>query len=81
MRSILAEVYGYDLFLTYGSMLGAVREGGFISHDHDFESAYVSKHRDGADAATELRDIALLLIDHGYDVEGVGTHVQVRLPG
>ena len=78
VRAILAEAYGYDLFLAYGSMLGAVREGGFIGHDLDFDSAYVSKHTDGADAASELRDIALLLIDRGYDVDGLGTHLHVH---
>ena len=78
VRDILADGYGYDVFLTYGSMLGAVREGGFIGHDLDFDSAYVSKHTDGADAASELRDIALLLIDRGYDVEGKATHLHVH---
>jgi Methyltransferase domain len=66
VREILAEAYGYDLFIAYGSLLGAVREGGFIGHDLDFDSAFVSKHTDGADAAAELRDIALLLIDRGF---------------
>jgi SAM-dependent methyltransferase len=78
VRIVLAEAYGYDVFLAYGSMLGAVREGGFIGHDLDFDSAFVSKHTDGADAASELRDIALLLIDRGFDVAGVGTHLHVH---
>jgi SAM-dependent methyltransferase len=78
VRDILAEVYGYDVFLAYGSMLGAVRDGGFIGHDLDFDTAYVSKHTDGADAASELRDIALLLIDRGFDVDGMGTHLHVH---
>jgi SAM-dependent methyltransferase len=81
VRAILAEVYGYDLFLAYGSMLGAVREGGVIGHDLDFDSAYVSKHTDGDDAASELRDIALLLIDRGYDVDGKETVLHVHPVG
>ena len=78
-RAIVSEAFGYDVFLTYGSLLGAVREGGFIGHDLDFDSAYVSKHTTGADAARELRDIALLLIDRGrYDVDGWSTHLHVH---
>jgi SAM-dependent methyltransferase len=69
VRQVLSEVHGYDLFLIFGSLLGAVREGGVIGHDLDFDSAYVSKHTDGREAAKELRDIALLLIERGYDVD------------
>jgi hypothetical protein len=69
VRGILAEVHGYDVFLMFGTLLGSVREGGFIGHDLDFDAAYVSKHSDGRDAARELRDIALLLLERGYDVE------------
>lgn len=66
LREIFEEAYGYDLFIAYGSLLGAVREDGVIGHDRDFDSAFISKHTDGADAAAELRDIALLLIDYGF---------------
>jgi SAM-dependent methyltransferase len=69
VRQVLYEVHGYDLFLIFGSLLGAVRDGGVIGHDLDFDSAYVSKHTDGRDAARELRDIALLLLERGYDVD------------
>ncbi|CUR59601.1 hypothetical protein NOCA2640012 [metagenome] len=69
VRERLSEAYGYDVFFLYGTLLGAVREGGYIGHDIDFDAGYVSDHRTGPLAAAELRDIALLLIRDGLDVD------------
>jgi SAM-dependent methyltransferase len=68
VRAAVREEFGYDAFLLYGSLLGAVREGGFIGHDLDFDSGYVSRHRDGPAAARELQQIAYALIKRGYTV-------------
>jgi Methyltransferase domain len=69
VRKVVANAYGYDVFITYGTLLGAVREGGYIGHDLDFDAAYISQHRTGQQAAAELADIALLLIADGLDVD------------
>ena len=69
VRTLVAGAYGYDVFFLYGTLLGAVREGGYIGHDIDFDAGYVSSHRTGQLAAAELRDIALLLIADGLDVD------------
>ncbi|MEA2551141.1 MAG: hypothetical protein QOE25_910 [Actinomycetota bacterium] len=69
VRTAVHEIAGYDAFLIYGSLLGAVRENGFIGHDFDFDAAYISKHRDGPAAARELAQIARALIDYGFNVE------------
>lgn len=68
---VLREEFDHDAFVIYGSLLGAVRERGFIGHDLDFDAAYLSRHTDPAAAAEELQAIALRLIDAGFDVDCV----------
>lgn len=69
VRRILHEEFDLAIFLVYGTLLGAVREGGPIRHDGDFDAAYVSRHRDGAAAAAELESVAMSLIGDGLHVE------------
>ncbi|MGZ5418818.1 MAG: methyltransferase domain-containing protein, partial [Nocardioides sp.] len=69
VRTIVRDAHGYDVFFVYGTLLGAVREGGYIGHDVDFDAAYVSATRTGREAAAELVDIAHTLIDAGLVVD------------
>ncbi len=69
VRTILTEEHGYDAFLMYGTLLGAVRDGGYIGHDADFDAGYVSRHDNGPDAAAELVDIAMTMIRHGFGAD------------
>jgi hypothetical protein len=69
VRQVLKEAHGYDGFAIYGSLLGAVREGGFIGHDFDFDMAYVSPHAEGRKAADEMKALAFTFIDRGFDVD------------
>jgi hypothetical protein len=69
VRTILAEEHGYDAFLMYGTLLGAVRDGGYIGHDADFDAGYVSRCRTGPDAAAELAEIAMTMIRHGFGAD------------
>ncbi len=71
VREVLEAETEYQPFLVYGTLLGAVREGGYLGHDADFDAAYVSHHRGGEAATNELRDIALLLISAGLEVVAV----------
>ncbi|MBA2463708.1 MAG: class I SAM-dependent methyltransferase [Nocardioidaceae bacterium] len=68
-RAFLAEEFGYEPFFIYGTLLGAVRERGYIGHDIDFDAAYLSRMRSGPEAAAELQQIGHALIRQGFMVE------------
>jgi len=63
--AILAE-FGYELFITYGTLLGCIREGDFIRHDNDIDMTYVSRHSDPDSVRGEFVQICSKLIDLGY---------------
>jgi SAM-dependent methyltransferase len=78
VSTVLSDQFGYEPFLIYGTLLGAVREGGFIGHDFDFDAAYLSRATEGPAAAAELREVAFALIDAGFDVECKRTALHVH---
>lgn len=69
VAAVLREQHGLELFVIYGTLLGVVREKGFIGHDSDFDTAYVSTARTGPEAAAELERVALTLVEAGLEVE------------
>lgn len=79
-RAVLAEEFGYDLFITYGTLLGAIREGGFLAHDNDYDASFVSSATTGPEAADEAVRIAKVLIAKGYRVGAMGGGLHVIDP-
>jgi hypothetical protein len=77
VRALLQAWHGYEPFFVYGTLLGVVREDGFIGHDLDFDSAYISACTDGSSAASELRDIAIALIEEGFEVGSSLSHLHI----
>jgi phosphorylcholine metabolism protein LicD len=49
--------FDLDLYLIYGTLLGAVRENGFIADDKDIDVAYMSKYHDFDDIVKEMVEI------------------------
>ena len=78
VNAALEDGFGYQAFLCYGTLLGAVREGGFIGHDLDFDCAYLSKHSDSSAVLAELKAIAFYLIDRDFDVIAKRTCLAIR---
>jgi SAM-dependent methyltransferase len=49
----LRDKVGVEAHLSYGGLLGAVREGRMIGHDSDLDLAYLSRHTHPADIVLE----------------------------
>lgn len=60
--------FGLDLYLTWGTLLGAVREGGFIAHDMDVDLAYLSAASVPHEVVEEHEVIVRVLAAEGYAV-------------
>lgn len=72
---------GVEPFLAYGSLLGAVREGGLIGHDSDADLGYVSRFPEPVDAILESFRLQRRLVAMGYWVvrySGLAFRVNLR---
>ena len=80
VREVVAEHHGYDAFAIYGTLLGAVREQGYIGHDVDFDAAYMSSLREPRAAAAEFERIAMTLIKAGLEVDAKLSALHIHDP-
>lgn len=68
-------------FITSGTLLGCIREGRFLSHDDDFDLAYVSEYSDRDDIISERRRIYARINEHPhYEAEErEGGHMLIKV--
>jgi len=77
MQATVKREIGHDLFAMYGSLLGAVREGSFIGHDDDFDVAVLLPVSTAEQACAELKKMAFVLIEAGYEVQAMRSALHV----
>ena len=77
LKELLKKEFNLELFPIYGTMLGAAREGDFISHDNDFDTCYISKEKNPEKVKNEFIKICNFLIDKGFKLHVKDTHTWV----
>jgi len=83
-RAMMRDLFGYDLHVAYGTLLGLVREGGFIDSDDDFDTTYHSRLHEPHEIRDELVEITSTLAGMGEDVQivqGNFLHWYIRVDG
>lgn len=68
IADVLREDPGIEVWLAFGSLLGAVRSGGVIGHDSDIDLAYLSERETPAEMAMEMYAATRALRRAGLDV-------------
>lgn len=64
----LVEECGLDAYLSYGCLLGAVRDGRMIGHDSDVDLAWLSRHTHPFDIVRESRAAERTMRQRGWRV-------------
>jgi hypothetical protein len=65
---LFKRLFGYDLYIIAGVLLGWARERDIIAHDKDFDIAFASNAKSPDELREELRDIIIKLLDNGQDI-------------
>ncbi|MET0999998.1 MAG: class I SAM-dependent methyltransferase [Marmoricola sp.] len=77
----LRDEVGIDAHVSYGCLLGAVREGRMIGHDSDSDLAYISAHTHPADVVRESFRIEREMRELGWKVVRMsGADLKLFLP-
>lgn len=73
------QKFNLSLYLIYGTLLGAVREKGFIPHDTDIDFAYLSQFNTESDVKKELIELSWTLRKEGLLVKCHNDGGQIRV--
>lgn len=61
LTNIIKDKFDCDIYLVYGTLLGAIREQNFMEHDNDVDFAYLSKKDNKKDIQNEFLELTLKL--------------------
>ena len=81
LKEDLKKEFNLVLLPSYGTLLGAVREGDFISHDNDFDTCYISEKNTPEELKNEFKKICEFLINNGYKLRVKKTHAWIYAQG
>lgn len=70
--------FGYELFRVPTELAEAIRGAEVLEAHAALNLGYISRHREGINAAGELREIALALIDEGWQIRGYGQFLRIK---
>ncbi|MGP5524289.1 hypothetical protein ACTXM3_13530 [Glutamicibacter arilaitensis] len=76
--AVIRKVTGAASFIFSGTLLGYVRDSGFIPHDKDMDCAYLSGKETATEVITEFVALADALIDAGFSVTPKASCIAVR---
>lgn len=77
----LVDKCGLDVYLAYGCLLGAVRDGHMIGHDSDIDLAFLSKYEHPFDVIREARRAERKIRELGWDVVRFSAaNFKIRVP-
>ena len=68
LREFFEQELGRGLFITYGTLLGMIRDGGLIPHDDDFDVAYLSPGATPSEVRDDTAEVVRALAVAGFEV-------------
>ena len=72
-NSVFKTLFGKDLFICYGTLLGCIRDGDFIAHDDDVDVCFLSDATNTEDAAEDFAHVVRALRARGERVRWPGS--------